>query len=65
LGLHKELTLLIAAAAGRVGDTYGALQAGAHLLLSTTLVDDKAPLGWLDQIGWHTAATHGCKNSAL
>jgi len=45
--------------AARAGDTYGALLAGAHLLLSTARVDDDAALAWLDQVGWDAAAALG------
>jgi len=45
--------------AARAGDTYGALLAGAHLLNSTTVVDDVQALDWLDSIGWSAAATLG------
>jgi hypothetical protein len=50
---------LPAGAAARAGDTYGALLGGAHLLLSTALVDDDAALAWLDQVGWDAAAALG------
>ncbi|MEB3353762.1 MAG: hypothetical protein VKM34_05955 [Cyanobacteriota bacterium] len=46
-------------AAARAGDTYGALLAGAHLLTSEALVDDKQALDWLDSIRWSAAAAHG------
>ena len=46
-------------AAARAGDTYGALLAGAHLLLSTALVDDSQAIAWLDSIGWSAAAALG------
>lgn len=46
-------------AAARAGDTYGALLAGAHLLTSTTQVDDAQALDWLDSIGWSAAAALG------
>lgn len=45
--------------AARAGDTYGALLAGAHLLLSTALVDDTQAIAWLDSIGWSAAAALG------
>jgi hypothetical protein len=45
--------------AARAGDTYGALLAGAHLLLSTALVDDTPAIAWLDSIGWSAAAALG------
>jgi putative DNA primase/helicase len=41
---------------GRVGDTYGALLAGAHLLGSTEWLSDAAALAWLDSVGWNPAA---------
>ena len=50
---------LPAGAAARAGDTYGALLAGAHLLLSTTQVDDAQAIAWLDSIGWGAAAALG------
>ena len=50
---------LPAGAAARAGDTYGALLAGAHLLLSTALVDEGEALAWLDQLGWDAAAALG------
>ena len=50
---------LPAGAAARAGDTYGALLAGAHLLLSTTEVDEAQALAWLDHIGWDAAAALG------
>lgn len=42
-------------AGGRAGDTYGALLAGAHLLVSTAQVDDAQAAAWLDRIGWTAA----------
>jgi hypothetical protein len=50
---------LPAGAAARAGDTYGALLAGAHLLLSTDKVDDAAALEWLNHVGWNAAAALG------
>ena len=50
---------LPAGAAARAGDTYGALLAGAHLLLSTTQVDEAQALDWMDRIGWDAAAALG------
>jgi hypothetical protein len=50
---------LPAGAAARAGDTYGALLAGAHLLLSTALVDEAQAFAWLDSIGWDAAAAMG------
>jgi len=50
---------LPAGAAARAGDTYGALLAGAHLLLSTALVDEGQALAWLDRVGWDAAAALG------
>ena len=50
---------LPAGAAARAGDTYGALLAGAHLLLSTAQVDEAQALAWLDCIGWDAAAALG------
>jgi len=50
---------LPAGAAARAGDTYGALLAGAHLLLSTAQVDEQQALAWLDRIGWDAAAALG------
>lgn len=50
---------LPAGAAARAGDTYGALLAGAHLLLSTAEVDKAQALAWLDDIGWDAAAALG------
>ncbi|MCX5967601.1 MAG: hypothetical protein NTV57_08180 [Cyanobacteria bacterium] len=41
---------------GRVGDTYGALLAGAHLLESTEQLRGDAALAWLDSVGWDPAA---------
>jgi putative DNA primase/helicase len=48
-----------AGAAARAGDTYGALLAGAHMLISIALVDDAQALAWLDSIGWNAAAGLG------
>jgi hypothetical protein len=50
---------LPAGAAARAGDTYGALLAGAHLLLSTAQVDEAQAIAWLDCIGWDAAAALG------
>jgi hypothetical protein len=50
---------LPAGAAARAGDTYGALLAGAHLLLSTALVDEAQAFAWLDRVGWDAAAALG------
>ncbi|MCP9891872.1 hypothetical protein KBY57_12540 [Cyanobium sp. Aljojuca 7D2] len=50
---------LPAGAAARAGDTYGALLAGAHLLLSTAQVDEQQATAWLDSIGWDAAAALG------
>ena len=50
---------LPAGAAARAGDTYGALLAGVHLLLSTRKLDDTQAVAWLDQIGWDAAAALG------
>ena len=50
---------LPAGAAARAGDTYGALLAGAHLLLSTAQLDEAQALAWLDCIGWDAAAALG------
>ncbi len=50
---------LPAGAAARAGDTYGALLAGAHLLLSTNKLTDSDALAWLDCIGWDAAAAWG------
>jgi hypothetical protein len=47
---------LPAGAAARAGDTYGALLAGAHLLLSTAQVDEAQAVTWLDDVGWDAAA---------
>jgi putative DNA primase/helicase len=41
---------------GRVGDTYGALLAGCHLLTSTALLNEAEALAWLDTVGWDPAA---------
>ncbi len=41
---------------GRVGDTYGALLAGAHLLVSTSQLSKEAALAWLDSVSWDPAA---------
>jgi putative DNA primase/helicase len=46
-------------AAARAGDTYGALLAGAHLLVSTAAVDDTEAVQWLDSIGWSATAALG------
>ena len=46
-------------AAARAGDTYGALLAGAHLLISTAQVDDTQAVGWLDSAGWSAEAALG------
>jgi hypothetical protein len=50
---------LPAGAAARAGDTYGALLAGAHLLLSTARLDDNQAVEWLDRIGWDAATALG------
>lgn len=50
---------LPAGAAARAGDTYGALLAGAYLLLSTAQLDEAQALAWLDCIGWDAAAALG------
>lgn len=50
---------LPAGAAARAGDTYGALLAGAHLLLSTRKLTDSDALAWLDQVGWDATAALG------
>jgi len=50
---------LPAGAAARAGDTYGALLAGAHLLLSTAQVDEAQALDWMDRIGWDAATALG------
>jgi len=50
---------LPAGAAARAGDTYGALLAGAHLLLSTAQVDEHKATAWLDRIGWDAAKALG------
>jgi hypothetical protein len=39
-------------AAARAGDTYGALLAGAHLLLNTAQVDEQQAIAWLARVGW-------------
>jgi putative DNA primase/helicase len=41
---------------GRVGDTYGALLAGAHLLGSTEPLSLETAAAWLDSVGWDPAA---------
>ena len=41
---------------GRMGDTYGALLAGCHLLTSTERLTPKSALEWLDAIGWNPDA---------
>jgi len=46
-------------AAARAGDTYGALLAGAHLLVSTAAVDDAQALDWLDSIDWSAGLALG------
>jgi hypothetical protein len=50
---------LPAGAAARAGDTYGALLAGAHLLLSTAQVDEQQAMAWLDRVGWDAAKALG------
>jgi hypothetical protein len=50
---------LPAGAAARAGDTYGALLAGAHLLLSSAQLDDTQAIAWLNSIGWDAAAALG------
>ena len=50
---------LPAGAAARAGDTYGALLAGAHLLLSTRTLGDTEAVAWLDEMGWDAAAARG------
>lgn len=50
---------LPAGAAARAGDTYGALLAGAHLLLSTAQVDEAQALDWMKRIGWDAEAALG------
>jgi hypothetical protein len=37
---------------GRAGDTYGALLAGAHHLISTREITEDEAQSWLDSIGW-------------
>jgi hypothetical protein len=51
--------MLPAGAAARAGDTYGALLAGAHFLVSTDRLDDAAAVEWLDRVGWDAAAALG------
>jgi len=46
-------------AAARAGDTYGALLAGAHLLLSTEKLDNPRAVEWLDHHGWDAATALG------
>jgi hypothetical protein len=46
-------------AAARAGDTYGALLAGAHLLLSTAQVDEQQAIAWLARVGWDAAKALG------
>ncbi|MFU8886138.1 MAG: hypothetical protein ACNA8O_11865 [Cyanobacteriota bacterium] len=46
-------------AAARAGDTYGALLAGAHLLVSAAAIDDAQALDWLDSIGWSAGLALG------
>ncbi len=41
---------------GRVGDTYGALLAGCHLLTSTAVLNEAEALAWLDTVGWDPSA---------
>ncbi len=48
--------LTVGRGGGRVGDTYGALLAGCHLLTSTDLLDEAAALAWLDSVDWDPAA---------
>ena len=50
---------LPAGAAARGGDTYGALLAGAHLLLSTAQVDEQQAVAWLDSVSWDAASALG------
>lgn len=50
---------LPAGSAARAGDTYGALLAGVHLLLSTAQVDEQQAMAWLDHVGWDAAAALG------
>jgi hypothetical protein len=45
--------------AARAGDTYGALLAGAHLLVSTERLDDAQAVDWLDRIGWDAITALG------
>lgn len=50
-------------AAARAGDTYGALLAGAHLLLSTEQLDNDRAVKWLDQVGWNAATALGVETT--
>lgn len=43
--------------AGRTGDTWGALLAGAHHLVSTAALNEAAAVAWLDSVGWDLSHT--------
>jgi putative DNA primase/helicase len=43
--------------AGRTGDTWGALLAGAHHLISTQAISEAEAAAWLDSVGWHLSHT--------
>jgi hypothetical protein len=43
--------------AGRTGDTWGALLAGAHHLVSTQAISKAEAAAWLDSVGWHLSHT--------
>jgi hypothetical protein len=44
--------------AGRTGDTWGALLAGAHHLISTQEISEAEAAAWLDSVGWHLSHTN-------
>lgn len=50
---------LPAGAAARAGDTFGALLAGAHLLISTEMVNETQALNWLDVCNWSATEALG------
>ena len=61
LGNIRTLGRVLAAMApgrggGRVGDTYGALLAGAHLLGSTEQLSDETAVTWLEEVRWDPTA---------
>ena len=50
---------------GRFGDTYGALLAGYHLLISTAQLTPEQALAFLDQVGWSAQSIFDGDNNNL